>query len=664
MQSVLHRFRNKKRLCSGEVAQKMVNEMKKWLWASVMIALSFALQAEEMGIRNEGILRYYASIYRSNLERIRREIDNAKTREDALKLVERAKRRVAEAIPIPAVRPPVSAVCTGIVKFDDFKIEKLIIRSREGFSMPANFYLPNRSSGKLPVIVFLAGHGSVGKADYPTAITNFARQGVAVLALDPIHQGERFQFDEKKIGLVQGHNLLNRQLVPLGETFAEWRVYDVIRGIDYVMTRKEIDPGRIGLNGNSGGGTLTAFAGALDDRIKAVAPSCYITTLYHNVANELPTDGEQVPHNLGGMGGEMVDLVIAHAPKPYHILAQKQDFFDIRGARETYRLAKKVYKLLGCEENIQMTEGPQPHTYGRPLRRAASKFFAEELGFKFQEEPAKFARPKASMLRCLQVRSVLDLPGEKSVQDFLREKALRLKKIRGERRISREGLEKKLRSLLDIPDKTPLVDHRLWRYAVSDKNVFSRFGIETEKELFTTLFRQKPVYSLTPAKRVELYLPAKGCRDELGGLKVLTDGFELWGLDYQGIGESIGAGGFEEVYQGDYLLASCGISLGKPFVGRRTGDILKAVRLLKENGAEEIVVRASGLSVIPAIFAAVLTDIPYKTVLHVELVSYTAHVCSKDAPIPQSFIPYDILKLTDLDELVRMYPERFVIDKR
>jgi hypothetical protein len=182
------------------------------------------------------------------------------------------------------------------------------------------------------------------------------------------------------------------------------------------------------------------------------------------------------------MGGEMVDMVIAHAPKPYHILAQKQDFFDIRGARETYRLAKKVYKLLGKENNIQMTEANQHHNFGAPLRNAASEFFAGELGFKFQSEPKDFKRPKAEMLRCLNVRSVLDLPNEKSVQDFIREKALAMKKMRSERKISRSELEKQLRKMLNIPEKTPVVDHRVWQYTRFDKKILFRIGIETEKD--------------------------------------------------------------------------------------------------------------------------------------------------------------------------------------
>lgn len=641
----------------------MLKYIHKYICVCIFALMISVCYGKEMGARNESILRYYTNIYRSNLETLRHEIDNAKTREDALKLVARAKKRVRTAIFVPAVRPPVSADCTGIVDFENLKIEKLIIKSRENFSMPANLYLPKETNGKLPVIAFFCGHGELGKTDYLRSIINFARQGVAVLAVDPIHQGERFQFDVKKVGLTNGHNILNRQLVPLGETFAEWRAYDVIRTIDYLMTRQEIDHNRIGVCGNSGGGTMSVFAGALDDRVKAVAPGCYITTFYHNMANELPADGEQVPYNFIGMGGEMVDMVIAHAPKPYHILAQKQDFFDIRGARETYRLAKKVYKLLGKENNIQMTEANQHHNFGAPLRNAASEFFAGELGFKFQSEPKDFKRPKAEMLRCLNVRSVLDLPNEKSVQDFIREKAIALKKMRSERKISRSELEKQLRKMLNIPEKTSVVDHRVWQYTRFDKKILFRIGIETEKDLFITLFRKRSSYTLAPNKKIELYLPSKGCRYELGTMNPLAKDFEMWGLDYQGIGESVGFGGIGEDYWGDYMLDSCGLSLGKPFVGRRVGDILKAVKLLKINGAEEIVVRASGLSVIPAIFAAVLTDVPFKTVLHGEIPSYTEHACSKDAPIPQSFIPYNILQVTDLDELVKLYPERFIINK-
>ena len=111
------------------------------------------------------------------------------------------------------------------------------------------------------------------------------------------------------------------------------------------------------------------------------------------------------------------------------------------------------------------------------------------------------------------------------------------------------------------------------------------------------------------------------------------------------------------------MLDGCGVGLGKPFIGKRVGDILKTVKLMKANGAEEIVVRAAGLSVIPAIFAAVLTDVPFKVVLHDEIPSYTEHACSNDAPIPQSFIPYNILQVIDLDELVKLYSERFTIQK-
>lgn len=74
-----------------------------------------------------------------------------------------------------------------------------------------------------------------------------------------------------------------------------WRAWDAVRGLDYLLSRPEVDTTRVGLTGNSGGGTMTTFVNALEDRLTMAAPSCYITTWVHNVENELPADSEQMP---------------------------------------------------------------------------------------------------------------------------------------------------------------------------------------------------------------------------------------------------------------------------------------------------------------------------------------------------------------------------------
>ena len=75
------------------------------------------------------------------------------------------------------------------------------------------------------------------------------------------------------------HNVLNRQLLPLGEDFSQWRLQDAVQLINVLESRKEIDPARIGVMGNSGGGTMTAFLAAYDRRIAAATPGLTVVSM-------------------------------------------------------------------------------------------------------------------------------------------------------------------------------------------------------------------------------------------------------------------------------------------------------------------------------------------------------------------------------------------------
>ena len=98
-------------------------------------------------------------------------------------------------------------------------------------------------------------------------------------------------------------------------------------------------------------------------------------------------------------------------------------------------------------------------------------------------------------------------------------------------------------------------------------------------------------------------------------------------------------------------------------IGRKVLDILGTLHFLRSLGVKEIRLRSEGLGIIPAIFAAVLSDVPVKLYLEGPVPTYTAHVLDPKAPLPQSFIPGGILKVTDLDELVKLFPDRFIIRK-
>jgi hypothetical protein len=99
-------------------------------------------------------------------------------------------------------------------------------------------------------------------------------------------------------------------------------------------------------------------------------------------------------------------------------------------------------------------------------------------------------------------------------------------------------------------------------------------------------------------------------------------------------------------------------------IGRRVLDVLAAIKFLRAKGVKEITLRSEGLGIIPAIFAAVLSEVPVKLYLESgKIPTYTAHVLDPSGPLPQSFVPWGILKVTDLDELIKLFPEKFIRSK-
>ncbi|MGH9632758.1 MAG: alpha/beta hydrolase family protein, partial [Bryobacteraceae bacterium] len=280
-------------------------------------------------------------------------------------------------------RTPLNARITGTIDHEDYRIEKIVFESQPRFYVTANLYLPKRGDGPFPAILFPLGHeeGAKAHATWQQILVTFARKGYVCLAWDTIGQGERVQlYDEdfrasKVVRSTTEHTIVGTQTLLTGESLARYTVWDGIRALDYLVSRPEVDPKRIGCTGNSGGGTHTAYLAALDDRIQVAAPSCYITSWRRLLETIGPQDAEQcIPPWLGD-GLDHADFIHAFAPKPYLILSAIRDFFSITGARETFAEAKRVYKLHGAPENIAMTEADDGHGYSKPRRLAAYRWF-------------------------------------------------------------------------------------------------------------------------------------------------------------------------------------------------------------------------------------------------------------------------------------------------
>ena len=248
---------------------------------------------------------------------------------------------------------------TGSVKKDGFRIEKVIYESMPGLYVTAAMFIPD-GRGTKPAIIQVSGHGFAAfrSAGNQRSIYNLVKKGFIVLAIDPLGQGERIQYldDTQQTSQWSGptgeHSYFGNQMFINGISPIRYFVWDGIRGVDYLLTRKEVDSERIGIYGCSGGGTQATFIAAFDERIKAAVIGCYIAGFRRLLESIGPQDAEQNIYHGIKHGITHADLLQVRAPRPLLISSTTQDFFSIQGAIETYNEVKDTYRAFGMEDNI------------------------------------------------------------------------------------------------------------------------------------------------------------------------------------------------------------------------------------------------------------------------------------------------------------------------
>ncbi len=254
--------------------------------------------------------------------------------------------------------------CAGYVR------EKVLFSSEDGMAVPAYLLIPDTYDGssRLAAVICQHGHGNgkddvVGlthgtfgqwglgqrlRYDYGVAMV---RQGYVVMAMDARGFGER------RLGYMiesgdDGCNITQIKAQLLGLNTLTLNVFDLSRCIDYLLTRREVDPQRIGCVGLSYGGTLTLFGAALDERIKVAVVSGYLTSLYEQTFIRGDTCGQQmVPQLL--QWGELSDVACLIAPRALLVESGTDDQgFGIDAARDAYTHTQRLYDVLGISQKI------------------------------------------------------------------------------------------------------------------------------------------------------------------------------------------------------------------------------------------------------------------------------------------------------------------------
>lgn len=282
-------------------------------------------------------------------------------------------------------RTPLKPVVTGTTDHEEFTVEKLHFQSSPGLYVTGNLYLPKLRGGRVPAVLYVSGHGpskkngiSFGnKVSYQHHGAWFARHGYACLIIDTIQMGE-----------IEGlHHGTYREGMwwwnSRGYTPAGVEAWNSVRAIDYLQSRPEVDPDRIGMTGRSGGGAYSWWTAAIDERVKAVAPIAGITDLHNHVVDGAVEGHCDCMFMVNTHEWDYAQVAALIAPRPLLIGNTDRDpIFPLDGVVRVHRQVAGAYRLLNAETNLALliTEGPHKDTQDLqvPVLRWFNRFLKGE----------------------------------------------------------------------------------------------------------------------------------------------------------------------------------------------------------------------------------------------------------------------------------------------
>lgn len=276
-------------------------------------------------------------------------------------------------------RCPLNPIVTGTVKRDGYRVEKVMFESRPRLHVTALAFVPDETKFKppYPAVAVTCGHAFEGKAHdvYQRACVLGAKEGFLMLIYDPFGQGERVTGPYANCS---EHNRFGAAAIHLGRSTAGFRIWDGMRALDYLQSRPDVRADRLGLMGNSGGGTMTALIMALEPRLKAAAPSCYISTIRDVVRSIGPQDAEQCVWGQLKDGINHASLVLM-ADAAVRLQFSEGDFFPIAGAKSTYDVVRRTAERIGRSERYSATVVPGPHGWKESSIRSSLDWMRQWL---------------------------------------------------------------------------------------------------------------------------------------------------------------------------------------------------------------------------------------------------------------------------------------------
>ena len=541
---------------------------------------------------------------------------------------------------------------------EGYRVENVMFDSLPGLPITANLYLPAGLQDPAPGICLACGHSAIAKAyeRYQMAAIDLARRGMVVLCFDPFGQGERFQLWDsvRHQPLVYGeHDILDRAAVLAGTSSPGEYTWDAVRAVDYLVSREEVDPARIGMTGCSGGGTQTTFAATVDERIAAAVPICFVTSVRERLLSREPGDSEQYPYDVLAHGLEYADYLAMLAPKPLLIAAAVEDYFPLKGARDTTAALKRIWALTGDEDKAELFEGPGKHGLSDEIRRATGDWFCRWFDLPIPEQDPEVVPEEEETLWATRSGQVAVEGGYRDWYHMTADTVPAMEALR-----ARDVSPDELAEVLALPNSAEEADG-FDRLEASGDSDITCLRLESEQGITVPAVLFEP--TSTSADRLVVYCHEDGFHAEAGpaGIieKLRAAGHRVLAFDPRGVGLTRGDAhgwwanstkspfewlhkdgsfhaevilGFNDPSYEGPMATECehawtARQLGRPLLGQRAMDVLRVLNEAESFGESggRVVLMGSGIGALWALYASPFAPQSVAgLILHAPLASY------------------------------------------